>query len=197
MSVGTARGERRNRSTEGVERIQVAKSKSTPYTCMVQASNSQSTDLDGRAELLASLTTALRSFFTFGHTDEHADKGALKLLGYLNSCGPQRLSDLPKSIPLDLSTISRHCATLNRDGLVERAEDPTDGRVVRLNITRAGREYISRLRDENEAHLRIATQHWNSEEITELHNLLDRISNDLDAYTKTQRALKGKKVENK
>jgi DNA-binding MarR family transcriptional regulator len=159
---------------------------------MVQASNS--TDRD---ELLASLTTALRAFFNFAHADDHSDKGALKLLGYLESCGPARLSDLPKSIPLDLSTISRHCATLARDGLVDRAEDPTDGRVVRLNVTTAGREYLSHLRDENAAHLKSATEHWNKQDIADLMKLLNRMSEDLGVFTKTQRNLKSKKLESK
>jgi DNA-binding MarR family transcriptional regulator len=162
---------------------------------MVQASNSHSGDPSSRGELLASLNTALRAFFNFSHSDEHSDKGALKLLGYLESCGPQRLSDLPKSIPLDLSTISRHCATLSRDGLVDRAEDPTDGRVVRLSVTTAGSEYLSRLRDENAAHLKSATEHWNNQDIADLMKLLDRMTEDLEVFTKTQRTLKGKKVE--
>lgn len=157
---------------------------------MVQASNS-----DDRRELLEALSTFLRSFYNFAHTDDHSDKGAIKLLAYLDSCGQQRLSDLPKEIPLDLSTISRHCATLARDGLLERAEDPTDGRAVRVNLTPAGRAHLSLLRSEQTSRLKNATAHWKPEDIAELMKLTNQMSEDLEVFAKSERALKGKKVE--
>lgn len=157
----------------------------------------QANKSNDRSELLAALNALLRAFYNFAHTDDHPDKGAIKLLAYLGSCGPQRLSDLPKEIPLDLSTISRHCAALTKDGLLERAEDPTDGRAVRVSLTPAGREHLDRFRSEKAALLKRATEHWNQEDIAELMKLLNRMSEDLELFAKNERALKANRVENK
>jgi len=149
-----------------------------------------------RVELLDALSALLRGFYSLAAADDHTDRGAGKLLGYLNSCGPQRLSDLPKGIPLDLSTISRHCASLARDGLLERTEDPTDGRAVRVTLTQAGREHLAHLRSEKAALLKSATEHWNQEEIGNLTELLTQMAIDLETFSKSERCPKNKKVEN-
>lgn len=148
-----------------------------------------------RRELLDTLNALLRAFYSFAHTDDAPDKGAIKLLAYLDSCGPQRLSDLPKEIPLDLSTISRHCTSLTRDGLLDRTEDPTDGRAVRVNLTPAGHALLERLRSEKAALLKRATEHWKQEDIEHLTKLLNQMSEDIDVFAKNERALKGKRVE--
>ncbi len=192
MSVATARHERSHRSTGLVDSIRFDQRGSPLYTCMVQASKS-----DDRSELLTTLNALYRAFYSFAHTDDHGDKAAIKLLAYLDSCGPQRLSDLPKEIPLDLSTISRHCASLTRDGLLERAEDPTDGRAVRINLTPAGRAHLAKLRSEKAALLKRATEYWKQEDVAQLTKLLNQMSEDLDVFAKNERALKGKKAESK
>jgi len=153
-------------------------------------------DLGGRADLLDALSALLRAFYSLAATDDHSDKGASKLLGYLNSCGPQRLSELPKGIPLDLSTISRHCASLARDGLLERTEDPTDGRAVRVNLTQAGREHLAHLRNQKATLLKNATEHWNHEDIGNLTRLLTQMSQDLETFAKSDQSPKNKKTEN-
>jgi DNA-binding MarR family transcriptional regulator len=127
-------------------------------------------------ELLASLSGFLRTIHVNAHTDEYADKGAHKLLAYLSATGVQRLSDLPKDIPLDLSTISRHCATLIRDGLLDRKDDPTDRRAALINVTNAGREYLERVRVEKTALLKDATSRWSVEDIEDFIRLLDRMA---------------------
>jgi hypothetical protein len=114
-------------------------------------------------ELLASLSGFLRTIHVNAHTDEYADKGAHKLLAYLSATGVQRLSDLPKDIPLDLSTISRHCAT------------------------NAGREYLERVRVEKTALLKDATSRWSVEDIEDFIRLLDRMAKDLEKFAKTER----------
>lgn len=155
----------------------------------------QASKSSDRSELLKALSALIRAFYSFAHTDDHSDKGAIKLLAYLDSCGPQRLSDLPKEIPLDLSTISRHCASLTRDGLLERAEDPTDGRAVRVNLTLTGRAHLAHLRSEKAELLKRATKDWKQEDISELMRLLNQMSEDLEVFAKSERALKAKKVE--
>lgn len=138
--------------------------------------------------LFASLTNFHRAVHANDHTDDQTDKGSLKLLAYISACGIQRLSDLPKEIPLDLSTISRHCAALTRDGLLDRTDDPNDRRAVLINVTEAGRERLDRLRAEKTALLKDATSHWSREDIENFTRLLNRMAEDLEKFAKSERA---------
>ena len=149
---------------------------------MVQANKPDLTEL-----LLTSLTNFHHAVHANEHGDDHAEKGPLKLLSYINACGVQRLSDLPKEIPLDLSTISRHCAALTRDGFLDRTDDPSDRRAVLINVTEAGHERLDQLRAEKSALLKDATSHWSDEDIENFTRLLDRMSQDLEKFTKSGR----------
>ncbi|HUW77785.1 MAG TPA: MarR family winged helix-turn-helix transcriptional regulator [Candidatus Nanopelagicaceae bacterium] len=142
---------------------------------------------DQSAALFLSLGGFLRAIHANARADEYADKGAIKLLAYLDACGIQRLSDLPKEIPLDLSTISRHCASLTRDGLLDRTDDPNDRRAALINITDAGREHLEQVRTEKTALLKDATTHWSQEDIRDFIRLLDRMAEDLENFSKTER----------
>ncbi len=142
----------------------------------------------GQSEaLLESLTNFLRAVHANSHADDHAEKSPLKLLAYISACGIQRLSDLPKRVPLDLSTISRHCAVLTRDGLLDRTDDPTDRRAVLINVTEAGHAQLDQLRAEKTALLKDATSHWSREDIEDFTRLLDRMAEDLEKFAKSER----------
>ena len=145
-----------------------------------------------KPELSEILLDSLRNFHHAVHANEHGDdhmeKGSLKLLSYISTCGVQRLSDLPKEIPLDLSTISRHCAALTRDGFLDRADDPSDRRAVLINVTEAGHKRLDRLRAEKSALLKDATAHWSNDDIENFTKLLDRMSQDLEKFAKSGRS---------
>lgn len=149
----------------------------------MQANNTAKAEL-----LLTSLTNFHHAIHAAAHHDEHADRGALKLLAYINAHRIQRLSELPKEFPLDLSTISRHCAALTRDGLLDRSDDPTDRRAVLMKVTKAGHEELERLRLEKAALLKDAIADWSSEDIENFARLLDRMSEDFGKFAKSERA---------
>jgi DNA-binding MarR family transcriptional regulator len=65
--------------------------------------------------------------------------------------GHLRISDLAQAALLSQSRVSRLVDQLERDGLVVRKACPADSRVVRVKITRAGREVARR---GHELHLR-------------------------------------------
>jgi DNA-binding MarR family transcriptional regulator len=58
--------------------------------------------------------------------------------------GP-RLSELADHLAVTPPTVSESVAALERKGLLERRSDPADGRAIRLNLTRAGREAADEL----------------------------------------------------
>jgi len=61
--------------------------------------------------------------------------------------GPQRISDLAERLGVSQPGATQLVARMVDDGLVERREDPTDGRVVRIGATRHGRAVIAQRRE--------------------------------------------------
>jgi DNA-binding MarR family transcriptional regulator len=62
----------------------------------------------------------------------------LSVLHTLAHYGPQRLSELTASEQVTQPAVTQIVTKLERDGLVERRADPTDGRAVLVHITEAG-----------------------------------------------------------
>jgi DNA-binding MarR family transcriptional regulator len=60
------------------------------------------------------------------------------LLGRITDTGPVRLSQLADWQEVDRSTMTTQVRRLETLGLVERGTDPSDGRAVLVNATRAG-----------------------------------------------------------
>jgi DNA-binding MarR family transcriptional regulator len=62
----------------------------------------------------------------------------LSVLHTLATVGPQRLSALTASEQVTQPAVTQIVTKLERDGLVERRADPSDGRAVLVHITAAG-----------------------------------------------------------
>jgi DNA-binding MarR family transcriptional regulator len=70
-----------------------------------------------------------------------ARRSALSVLVFL---GPQSLSQLATAEQVTLPTMSKLVTSMEKDGLVRRARDPGDGRVVRLHATAKARRMAER-----------------------------------------------------
>lgn len=66
----------------------------------------------------------------------------LSVLHTLARSGPQRLSELTASEQVTQSAVTQIVTRLERDELVERRADPTDGRAVLVHITAAGARVV-------------------------------------------------------
>ncbi|MFG1884485.1 MarR family winged helix-turn-helix transcriptional regulator [Micromonospora sp. NPDC049102] len=66
------------------------------------------------------------------------DRAAYVILRHLDAAGPQNVSALAARLNLDGSTVTRQVSALQRDGLIVRAPDPTDGRGTVISPTTAG-----------------------------------------------------------
>jgi DNA-binding MarR family transcriptional regulator len=62
--------------------------------------------------------------------------------------GPMPLNGLAAALYLDKSTASRVVDSLERKGYVRRTADPNDGRALRLEVTRKGRDIHSRIEND-------------------------------------------------
>ncbi|MET7422017.1 MarR family transcriptional regulator [Dactylosporangium sp. NPDC005555] len=67
--------------------------------------------------------------------------------------GPRRLTELAAAEGVTQPAMTQLAQRLERDGLAERAPDATDGRVVLVRVTDAGRDLLARRRAVRAAHL--------------------------------------------
>jgi DNA-binding MarR family transcriptional regulator len=66
----------------------------------------------------------------------------LSVLHTLSRRGPLRLTDLTATEQLKQPALTSLVAKLERDGLVSRRRDPTDGRAVLLSLTQEGEDIV-------------------------------------------------------
>jgi len=78
---------------------------------------------------------------------------AAAVLARLVREGPQRLTDLAAGERLSQPGTTQLVTRLERDGLARRTPSPADGRVVLVDVTRAGRDLVERRRAERAASL--------------------------------------------
>jgi DNA-binding MarR family transcriptional regulator len=71
---------------------------------------------------------------------------AMAALSMLDSYGPRRITELAVDEGISQPSMTAMVSRLERKGLVERRRDPSDGRIVLVAITDAGREMLRRRR---------------------------------------------------
>jgi len=124
------------------------------------------------ADLLPRASQLTRLLLSGGsRTLTRAEGGLLSTL----AAGPRRITELAVSEVLAQPTVTQLVDRLQRRGLVERARDARDGRVVLVSITDAGRAALEGTREEYRVTLRAAAA--------------DLPDADLDALVAATRAL--------
>lgn len=119
-----------------------------------------------------------------GHTGLTAAAGvdlsrpAYALLRRLDEHGPASLGDLARTTGMDPASTGRQIRRLEQLGFVERASDASDGRVITVAITRAGRDARRRVAEVLEAHLRDTLARWSATDRHQLGELLTRLVDD-------------------
>jgi DNA-binding MarR family transcriptional regulator len=94
---------------------------------------------------IGELTTAIEDFNTFFIRLPSVRKfnfSTLSVLHTLGRKGPLRLTDLTATEQLKQPALTSLVTKLERDGLVSRRRDPSDGRAVLISLTREGREIV-------------------------------------------------------
>jgi DNA-binding MarR family transcriptional regulator len=110
------------------------------------------------------------------------DPSSFQLIRRLDGSDPIRASDLAGLMCLDLSTISRHLASLEARGLVERQPDPLDGRASLLTLSERGRSVSSRVCAARRELFAEFLSEWPEREIERLAGLLTRFAADMAAF---------------
>jgi DNA-binding MarR family transcriptional regulator len=107
-------------------------------------------------------------------------QGHVWLLARLERCGPARLSDLAVALGVDNSTLTPQAKRLERDGLIVRNADPRDRRAALLQVTRAGRGLLARLRSTRRAMISDLLADWPANQRAQAAKQLTRLAHALD-----------------
>lgn len=112
----------------------------------------------------------------------HGVEGSgLAVLIHLTTDGPLRTSVLADRLGLDPSTTSRHVASLERSGHVERVADPVDGRAWLVQASASGRLAFEETRALRNRLVAAVLEHWADDEVDALARALARFNDDVAA----------------
>ncbi|MEO3769510.1 MarR family transcriptional regulator [Micromonospora sp. B9E7] len=114
-------------------------------------------------------------------TAEHRvlDRAAYVILRHLDNAGPQNVSALAAQLNLDGSTVTRQVSALQRDGLIVRAPDPTDGRGTVISPTAAGLQRMAAVQTARTRLYGDMLADWSDEDRATLATLLGRLNQAL------------------
>jgi DNA-binding MarR family transcriptional regulator len=102
-------------------------------------------------------------------------------LATIDRFGPLTPSELAEIERVKRPTVTRTLGCLEREGLVERTADPTDGRSSLVSVNAAGRDRLRRLRGRKNAYLARRMRGLSAEEIEALERaaeILERMQED-------------------
>lgn len=109
-----------------------------------------------------------------------AEWAAHHMLEHVAASGPMRAAYLAECTGSDPSTVSRHVASLVRDGLVERQPDPLDGRASLLACTAAGDAIVERQRSRRLSAMQSMLSEFAADELAALGSLLPRLAASME-----------------
>jgi DNA-binding MarR family transcriptional regulator len=116
-------------------------------------------------------------------SDETLDIGTFWLLKTVGISGTIRVTDLAATCNLDVSTVSRHLAQLDKAGMIERAPDPDDRRAQRVKLSSAGQDALTAALRARQVLLERSLENWAPSDLEQLDQLLTRFVGDIDTLT--------------
>ncbi|MCG5465558.1 MarR family transcriptional regulator [Micromonospora sp. MED01] len=143
---------------------------------------------DSDKSTLGQIETEVALLMRFGEatrratgTAEHRvlDRAAYVILRHLADVGPQNVSALAARLNLDGSTVTRQVSALQRDGLITRTPDPSDGRGTVISPTPAGLQRMAAVQAARTRLYGDMLADWSPEDRTTLAALLTRLNQAL------------------
>lgn len=104
------------------------------------------------------------------------ERSAYPLLGAIGREGPIRPSDLTVQMGVQISTISRQVAELERRHLVTREVDPSDRRAITFTLSDHGERVLAAIRKVRYERLRARLIDWSHDDRADLARLLGRLA---------------------
>ncbi|MBM7490120.1 DNA-binding MarR family transcriptional regulator [Micromonospora luteifusca] len=143
---------------------------------------------DDHESTLGQIETEVALLMRFGEatrratgTAEHRvlDRAAYVILRHLADAGPQNVSALAARLNLDGSTVTRQVSALQRDGLITRTPDPSDGRGTVISPTSAGLQRMAAVQAARTRLYGDMLADWSAEDRATLATLLGRLNQAL------------------
>ncbi|MEV1316545.1 MarR family transcriptional regulator [Micromonospora arborensis] len=143
---------------------------------------------DDHESTLGQIETEVALLMRFGEatrratgTAEHRvlDRAAYVILRHLADAGPQNVSALAARLNLDGSTVTRQVSALQRDGLITRTPDPSDGRGTVISPTPAGLQRMAAVQAARTRLYGDMLADWSAEDRATLAALLGRLNQAL------------------
>jgi DNA-binding MarR family transcriptional regulator len=79
--------------------------------------------------------------------------------------------------------VSRHVTQLEQAGLVERSQDPDDGRAQRVGLTDEGRTQLAASTARRREVLTHSLESWETDDLADLDRLLGRLVTSIESRT--------------
>jgi DNA-binding MarR family transcriptional regulator len=116
------------------------------------------------------------------HAGLRLDRSAFAVLRRIGEHRRIRLSDLAQHLGVDTSTISRQIRALEKDDLVVRRMDKSDGRVSLLALSARGERALTKLRRARLEFVSEVLAGWSGPDQATLAPLLERLADDFAQY---------------
>ncbi len=153
-------------------------------------------DADGRPDAPAQIQAALSQVVRWlgrsdvraalrGTSGEDLSATDLWVLAAIADAEPVRSSALATWQGVDKSTVAGQVRRLADRGLLQRSEDPDDGRAVLLTLTPRGRSTFTALNATRATVFRSLLARWDEEDRARLATLLGRLSDELPGRGRT------------
>jgi DNA-binding MarR family transcriptional regulator len=107
------------------------------------------------------------------------ERSGYELLRVVADEGDVRMTDIAERLGVDASTASRQVKQLVEAGLLERKDDPDDGRAKRLSLTKEGLRAVGRLQSVRHDVFDSVLAEWPEADRAALAPLLARLAVDL------------------
>lgn len=157
-----------------------------PEITDVESTDPQSTDPES-TDAIESLEAQLSLLWRRARSINHAltrsvhpelEPAAYGLLAVLMHQGGMRLTELARNIGVGKPSISRQVTFLVKIGLVEKEDDPIDGRAQLIDLTPTGRERMLAIHAARQASFRRMLAHWDVAEVGTLATLIGKLNDD-------------------
>ncbi len=106
--------------------------------------------------------------------NDKLDRSTYILLGLLHNRGPASVKGLADSLELDVSTVSRQAAGMEKKGLVNTMHNPADGRSYFYQITDQGSQALVENRNTRLERISEVLEDWSDEESVAFGKLLKK-----------------------
>ncbi|NUU26248.1 MAG: MarR family transcriptional regulator [Streptomycetaceae bacterium] len=113
----------------------------------------------------------------------HLDRGTYVLLNRVRAEGPMSIRQLSEAFGLDMSTLNRKTAAMQRDGLLERIPDAGGGIARKFRITGEGERRLDADRSEMVTGIDKVLVDWSAEDVSAFAAYLKRFNTAIEEHT--------------